>query len=78
MPILIVWAETEDELRKGKGQFVVQSTAAGALLGVHERRVRDFVRDGDLTPIPEKFGNSPLYLENDLIQLREQRKKAHF
>jgi hypothetical protein len=40
--------------------------------------VRDFVRDGDLTPIPEKFGNSPLYLENDLIQLREQRKKAHF
>ncbi len=78
MPIVIVWAETEEELRAGKGQFVVQSTAAGALLGVHERRVRDFVRDGELTPVPEKFGNSPLYLEDDLVALREKRKKSHY
>jgi hypothetical protein len=78
MPICIVWAESEEELRKGKGQFVVQSTAAGAMLGVHERRIREFVREGELTPIDEKFGNSPLYLENDLVTLREKRKKSHF
>ena len=78
MPILMVWAETEEELRKGSGQFVLQSTAAGAMLGVHERRVREFVKTGELTPIPEKLGNAPLYLENDLVSLREKRKKAHF
>lgn len=78
MPIFIVWAETEEELRSSKGQFVLQSTAAGAMLGVHERRIREFVKEGALTPVPEKFGNSPLYLEQDLAELREKRKKAHY
>lgn len=78
MPIFFVYADTEDELRNGKGQVALTSTQAAARLGVHERRIREFVKNGDLTPCPEKSGCSPLYLEADVMQLLESRKKAHY
>lgn len=78
MPFYIIWAESEEDMKRGQGKLALQATAAGAMVGVHERRIREFVRLGELTPVPEKFGNAPLYLEEDLVALREKRKKAHF
>lgn len=78
MPFFVVWAETESDLRAGRGQLVLQSTQAAARLGVHERKIRAFVNRGELTPCDEKFGCSPMYLERDIAELSEKRKKAHF
>lgn len=78
MPIFTVYADTEQELRSGKGQVALTSTQAAAKLGVHERRIRAFVNEGILTPCPEKSGCSPLYLEADVMNLLESRKKAHY
>lgn len=78
MPIFTIYADTEEALRSGKGQVALTSTQAAAKLGVHERSIRTFVKDGILTPCPEKSGCSPLYLECDVIQLLEDRKKRHY
>ena len=78
MPFFVVFAESEENLRAGKGQLVLQSTQAAAKLGVHERKIREFVNKGELTPCDEKFGCSPMYLERDIVELGERRKKAHF
>jgi len=78
MPIFTVYAETEEQLRNGKGQVALTSTQAAAKLGIHERRIRAFVNQGLLTPCPEKSGCSPLYLEHDVMILLESRRKAHY
>jgi hypothetical protein len=78
MPIFTIYAESEEALRKGQGQVALTSTQAAARLGVHERRIRTFVTEGELTPCPEKSGCSPLYLEADVVELLEKRRKAHF
>ncbi|MFZ2152050.1 MAG: hypothetical protein WAV09_03020 [Minisyncoccia bacterium] len=78
MPIFTVYADTEALLRSGRGQVALTSTQAAARLGVPERRIRQFVNDAQLTPCPEKFGCSPLYLESDVMQLLESRKKSHY
>ncbi len=78
MPIFTIYADTETDLRNGRGMVALTSTQAAARLGVHERRIREFVKTGELTPCPEKSGCSPLYLESDVMQLLENRKKAHY
>lgn len=78
MPIYLIWAESEEDFRKSKGQVALTTTQAAARLGVIERRVRGLVEEAKLTPIAEKFGNSPLYLEADIETLRQSRLKAHF
>ncbi len=78
MPIFTVYAETEQELRAGKGQVALTSTQAAAKLGTHERSIRTLVKAGLLTPCPEKSGCSPLYLEHDIMVLLESKRKAHY
>ena len=78
MPIFMIYADTEQQLRAGQGEVALSSTQAAARLGVAERRIRNFVADGKLTSCPEKNGCSPLYLERDVMELLESRKKAHY
>ncbi len=78
MPIFTVYAETEEQLRGGKGQVALTSTQAAAKLGTHERSIRTFVKQGLLTPCPEKSGSQVLYLEHDVMLLLESRRKAHY
>lgn len=78
MPFRVIWGESEGEIEKGNGQIALTSAQAAARLGVSERRVRGLIEEAKLTPCPEKFWNSPLYLESDVEQLRQQRMKAHF
>lgn len=78
MPFRIIWAESERDMDKGQGQVALTATQVAARLGVSERRVRGLFEEAKLTPCPEKFWNSPLYLESDVETLRQQRMKSHF
>lgn len=78
MPFRVIWCENEIDFDKGRGQVALTAAQAAARLGVSERRVRGFFEEAKLTPCPEKFWNSPLYLESDVEQLRQSRMKAHF
>jgi hypothetical protein len=78
MPVWVIYADTEELLKSGRGELALSSTQAAARLGFAERRIRELVKGGELTPIPEKNGVSHLYLERDVMDLYERRKKMHF
>lgn len=78
MPLWVVYADTEELLKSGRGELALSATQAAARLGTTERRVRALVMQGELTPVAEKHGVSPLYLERDVMELQEKRKKAHY
>lgn len=77
MPVWVVYADTEEQLKAGRGQLALSSTQAAARLGLAERRIRFLVSAGELTPI-QKYGASLLYLERDVMELMERRKKDNY
>lgn len=76
MPIVIM-VGSDEELAENKGKRALTRTQAAARLGVTERRVGAFVEQGDLTPYDERLFNVPLYIEEDVEELRESRMKRY-
>lgn len=67
-----------DDIRQGRGQIMLTVTQTAARLGVTERTVRRFVDATVLTPHEEKFANIPLFFEDDVEKLREERSKRGY
>lgn len=79
MPFFVIYAENEEQLRKGNGKLVYNSTQAAAKIGLHERKIRLLVKKGQLTPVDEiHMGVSPMYLEEDILKVIESRKKSSY
>lgn len=77
MPIAIM-AGTDDEIRTGKAQIMLTRTQAAARLGVTERRIKQFVDDGILTPYEEKLFHIPLFPSNEVEEVRQSRLKRGY
>lgn len=77
MPIAIFVGESEDQLRAGKGKRAYTTTQAAALLGITERYIRRLVLDGKITPYEERIFQVPLFVEEEIMTLRENRTKRY-
>lgn len=81
MPIAI-YAGTEEEFREAdkslKLHRLINITQAAAHLGINENRLRLLVKEGALTPYEEDLYGFPLYLAEDISELRRKRLKSKF
>jgi len=76
MPIALIGG-THEEIERGEGKLLLTRTQAAVELGVAERRVRDFVTSGELTPFDERLYGMPLYEAAAVRQLRASRLKRY-
>lgn len=74
MPTLLVQCVvgTAEQIRAGEGECAITATQAAARLGVSVSSVRNFMRDGALTPCA-RFEKTRLFLERDVERLRAER-----
>jgi hypothetical protein len=77
MPIAII-AGTDEEIRSGKGRLMLTRTQAAARLGVAERRISDLVEEGEITPFEERLFHIPLFVADEVEELRKKRLKRYF
>jgi len=53
-------------------------TQAAARLGVAERRISDLVEEGEITPFEERLFHIPLFVADEVEELRKKRLKRYF
>jgi predicted DNA-binding transcriptional regulator AlpA len=77
MPIVILVGEAE-EIAAGKGRQALTRTQAAARLGIAEKSIYRLIENMELTPYPERLFNSPLFLADEVEELRQKRLKTSF
>jgi predicted DNA-binding transcriptional regulator AlpA len=77
MPIVILVGEAE-EIEAGKGRPALTRTQAAARLGIAEKSIYRLIENMELTPYPERLFNSPLFIEQEVEDLRQKRLKTSF
>lgn len=75
MAIIVLVGKDEETLRRGHGERALTTTEAQAVLKLRERRFRELIDQGELTPYEERLGNFQLFLASDVEALRQRRLK---
>lgn len=82
MPIAILVFPTDEEMYRVcapiRKHLAMPTTQAAARLGVNERRLRKYVTDDLITPLPEKLFHVPLFSVTEVDDLRAQRVKNNY
>lgn len=72
MPLMILWAQSEEALGRGSALEVISATAAAAKLGISEARLRQLSIAGVIKHV-DQFAKARLYLVDDVEKLRSAR-----
>lgn len=72
MPLMIMWAKTDEELASGVALEVVSAATAAGKLGVSEARLRQLSIAGAIQHV-DQFAKARLYLLDDVEKLRASR-----
>lgn len=75
MPIMILYAKTDEELQRGTALEVVTATSAAAKLGVSEARLRQLSLVGAIKHV-DQVAKARLYLVDDVEKLKAARASA--
>lgn len=76
MPFILLYG-THDDVKSGTGRPVVTKTQAAARLGVAERTFDRFIEMANITPCDERFGNRPVFFEEDIETIKANREKNY-
>lgn len=71
MPLLLIYG-SDEELQSGRGVVVVPAAQAALMLNVSDRRFRQLVARGDISPAA-RIVTADLYLVSDVKALHERR-----